>query len=83
MYITNYLTNNEMALHSIQDALMISEILLNNNYVCMISKEENLFIVNYEWNELCDRNGVVFKDRWELEEEIEKLINSDEEEKND
>jgi len=66
-----YLTNNEMVCHSFEDAQKIAEILLKNGYVVMISKEEDLYIVNYVWSErYADRNDVCFLSREEVEEEI-------------
>ena len=66
-----YVTNNEIAVHGIGDALNIVKILLDNGYVAMISKEENLFIVNYIWSSNnADRNDVCFQDRETMEEEI-------------
>lgn len=64
-----YLTKNEVAVKTYSDALSLAEILLNNNYVVMISKEEHLYIVNYEWSERSDRNDVIFinRDIFELE----------------
>lgn len=68
-----YLTDNEIACGSFEDASKIVEILIKNNYVCMLSQEENLTIINYEWEEYCDRNGMIFRNRedWEWEEEKE------------
>lgn len=61
---------NEIALHSAESAFKIAEELLSNgNYVVMISREEQLWIVNYLYSDMCDRNNVVFMDRAEYEEE--------------
>jgi len=66
-----YLTNNEMVCHSFEDAQKIAEMLLKNEYVVMISKEEDLYIINYIWSERnADRNDVCFLPREEVEEEI-------------
>jgi len=66
-----YITNNEIALHGIGDAFNIAKVLLDNGYVAMISKEENLFIVNYVWSpNNADRNDVCFQSREIVEEEI-------------
>ena len=66
-----YITDNEIALHSFEDAVAIAKILLNNGYVTMISKEEKLYIVNYEWSPSdANRNDVAFINRDELEEII-------------
>jgi len=66
-----YVTNNEIAVNNLQDAQRMAELLLANNYVVMISKEENLYIVNYLWSpNNADRNDVVFQNREILEEAI-------------
>ena len=66
-----YITKNEIALHSFEDAVAVSKVLLDNGYVTMISKEEKLYIVNYIWSaEDANRNDVAFMDRVELEEII-------------
>lgn len=64
-----YITKNEIALHSFEDAVAVSKVLLDNGYVTMISKEEQLYIVNYIWSaEDANRNDVTFMDKVELEE---------------
>ena len=66
-----YITNNEIALHSFEDAVAVAKVLLDNGYVTMISREEQLYIVNYIWSAKdADRNDVAFIDRVELEEMI-------------
>lgn len=64
-----YLTNNEIAVHNFSSARRLAEELLENGYVVMISKEENLFIVNYVWSERnANRNDVVFNSREIIED---------------
>ena len=66
-----YITKNEIALHSFEDAVTIAKTLLDNGYVAMISREEQLYIVNYVWSYRgADRNDVAFMDREELEDII-------------
>lgn len=66
-----YITNNEISLHSFEDAVAVAKVLLDNGYVTMISKEEKFYIVNYVWSaENANRNDVAFMDRVELEEII-------------
>ncbi len=65
------ITNNEIAVKSYTDALSLAEILLNNGYVVMISKEEQLWIVNYIWSHRdANRNDVVFINREDYEDMI-------------
>lgn len=65
-----YLTNNEIAVNNIEDALKLVQVLTNQDYVTMVSREENLYIVNYIYSPSCNRNDVVFQNRDEIEEEI-------------
>ena len=71
------ITNNEIACHSLESAQRMQELLLQEGYVCMMSVEENLYILNYvlgNWDSYAeraraDRNAVVFLDRDTFEEE--------------
>ncbi len=66
-----YVTDNEIAVKNYADALTLAETLLNNGYVVMLSREENLYIINYIWSQKgCNRNDVVFQDREIVEDEI-------------
>ena len=77
----NYVTSNEIAFHSYSDALTVAEVLLQNDYVVMISREENLYIVNYLWSpNHADRNDVVFSSREEVEDFIFNLPSDDNDE---
>lgn len=51
---------NEIAFKNRETALEVAKILLDEDYVVMLSSEEDLTILNYEWAEYGDRNGVVF-----------------------
>lgn len=65
-----YISENEFAVESYEDAIKISEVLLRNDYVVMISREESLYIINYEWSpHNADRNDMIFRSRedWEIE----------------
>lgn len=69
---------NEIALHSEEAAYKVASELLNHgNYVVMISREEDLWIINYHYSHLCDRNDVVFMRRDEYEEELWKIGSED------
>lgn len=66
-----YITDNEIAVKSFANAETLAELLLDEDYVVMISKEENLYIVNYLWSpNNADRNDVCFMNRDEIEEII-------------
>ena len=63
------MNTKEVAVHSYSDALSLAEILLDNDYVVMISKEEKLWIVSYIWSPTgANRNDVVFMSKDEYED---------------
>lgn len=47
----------------------VRQMLTSGHYVVMLSREENLWILNYTYSDLCDRNDVVFMSREEFETE--------------
>lgn len=51
---------NELSFFNEDEALQVAAILMRNNYCVLLSKEEDLTIINYEWSENADRNGVTF-----------------------
>jgi len=62
---------HEIAVDNFADAETLLEVLINNGYVVLLSKEEKLWIINYIWSENnADRNDVVFMSREEYEDEI-------------
>lgn len=61
---------NEIAIKDKERAFAVAEALLEEDYVVMISREEQLYIINYIWSDTCDRNDVVFMSREEYEEQI-------------
>ena len=62
---------NELTFENHENGLKVAEMLLKEDYVVMLSYEEKLLILNYEWSENgADRNDVVFMRRDEYEEEI-------------
>lgn len=38
----------------------VRQMLTEGHYVVMLSREEQLWIVNYEYSDLCNRNDMVF-----------------------
>ncbi len=46
----------------------VKAMLEDGHYVCMVSREEQLWIVNYQYSDLCNRNDVVFMNREDFEE---------------
>lgn len=67
----------EIAVNDYHDATTIAEILMNNNYVVMMSREEQLYIINAIWSAGCNRNDVVFMDRGEFEEKYMEVTPND------
>lgn len=66
--MANLIPEQEIAVGSLLHAMDLAEILLEEDYVVMISREEDLYIVNFIWSEGgADRNDVVFKSREELD----------------
>ena len=62
--------DNELAFESADAAFeIVRQMLTNGHYVVMLSREEQLWIINYEYSDLCDRNDMVFMPRDEFEEE--------------
>ena len=60
---------NERAFKNHEDGFKVAQALLNEGYVVMLSHEEQLLILNYEWSATdANRNDVVFMNRWEFEE---------------
>ena len=64
MWIEKHLEQDGIALKSYEDAVTISKILIENGNCVMLSREENLWIVNWVWTPLpADRNDVIFIER--------------------
>lgn len=53
--------DNEISCYTFEDASELAKILMDNNYVVMLSREEDLYIVDYVWSEYSDRNDVIFE----------------------
>ena len=60
---------NELVFNTLDAAFAVAKILLENgSYVVMLSREDQFWIVNYEYSELNNRNDVVFMSREEFDE---------------
>lgn len=57
----------EIALQNKETAFKIASLLVDEEYCVMVSREENLYIINYEYSENSNRNYVVFMPRDEFE----------------
>lgn len=58
---------NEIAFHNKENALKVAEILVEEDNCVLLSKEEDLYIINFEYSQYSDRNNVVFMDREEFD----------------
>lgn len=58
---------HEIAVNDKEVALKIIDLLVDQDYVVMLSREENLYIINYIYSQYSDRNDVVFIDREEFD----------------
>ena len=71
---------NEIAFHSCENCMQVARILVEENQVVLISREENLWILNFEYSHDSNRNDVVFMSQ---EEFYDKYIEIDGDEQND
>ena len=62
---------NEIAFKSCDNCMQVARILVEENQVVMISKEENLWILNFEYSHNSNRNDVVFMSQEEFYEQYE------------
>ena len=72
---------NEISFHSFEEASLVAMTMLKNQYVVMLSREEDLYILNYIWSENADRNGVEFMSTDEYDAQLEEVYASAKEEK--
>ena len=71
---------NELAFETPEAAFKaVESMLTDGHYVVMVSREEQLWIVNYEYSDLNDRNDMVFMPREDFEEKFVPIDLEDEE----
>ena len=46
----------------------VRQMLTRGHYVVMLSREEQLWVVNYQYSDTCNRNDVVFMNQEDFEE---------------
>ncbi len=61
---------NQLAFKDEKSAFEVARILLKEDYVVMLSCEEQLTIINYQWVPNADRNHIVFMSREDFEDYI-------------
>lgn len=65
---------NEIAVSDKEAAMKIANILVDEEYCVMLSREEDLYIINFEYSEFSDRNNVVFMDKPSFEQKFKEII---------
>lgn len=72
----------ELTFHDFDSCMKVAEIILEEGYVVLLSREENLYVINYVWSSenYADRNDVVFMGREEFDD---KFYEEDEEDEYD
>lgn len=61
---------NEIVFETPEAAFVaVKAMLEDGHYVVMLSREEQLWIVNYQYSDTCSRNDVVFMSREDFEED--------------
>lgn len=68
---------NELAFFNEDEALQVAAILMRNDYCVLLSKEEDLIIINYEYSQYSDRNDVVFMSAEEFDSKYYKVENEE------
>lgn len=59
---------NEIVFKNINIGMKVAEMLLNEDYVVLLSREDNFLVVNFEFAHGADRNEIIFMRRDEYEE---------------
>lgn len=65
--MVKYIPDGELTFNRYGDAVSVAKTLMDNGYVVMLSKEEDLFILNWVWSETADRNDTVFMSRCDFD----------------
>lgn len=69
---------NEIAVHDKEVALKIIDLLVDQDYVVMLSREENLYVINYLYSQYSNRNDVIFMDRADFDMKYYQMENEEE-----
>ena len=62
--------DKELSFYNHERGMAVAKALLDEHYVVLLSYEEDLLILNYEWSPNANRNNVIFMRRDEFEEEF-------------
>ena len=66
--------SKELSFQNHERGLEVAKALLDEHYVVMLSYEEHLLIINYEYSPLSNRSDVVFMSQEVYEEELDKAF---------
>lgn len=69
---------NELAFYNHKKGLEVAKALIDEHYVVLLSYEENLLIINWEYSPISDRNDVVFMSREVFEEKYVEVMEEEE-----
>ena len=67
----------EIAFKNKESAFKVAELLVDEEYCVMLSREEDLYVINYEYAQDSNRNDVVFMPRDEFEMKYVEIVNED------
>lgn len=68
MLIENFLEQEALTFSTFEEAAAVQKILLENGYCVMMSREEELWLLNWVWTDHpADRNDVIFINRAQYE----------------
>lgn len=67
--ISSKYQKNELSFYNHEDAMKVAQILLKEHYVVMLSREDDLIILNWEYSHTSDRNDIVFMSIQEFDED--------------
>ena len=67
---------NEIVFKNINIGMKVAEMLLNEDYVVLLSREDNFLVINFLYADGADRNDVVLMRRDEYEELEDKLCDA-------
>ena len=70
---------NELVFETPEAAFAAVKVMLEDgHYVCMVSREEQLWIVDYQYSDRCNRNDVVFMSWEDFDEKYCEVTGNDE-----
>lgn len=64
---------NEIAIRNKEAAMRVVSCLVEEEYCVMLSREEDLYIIDFEYSEYSDRNNVIFMSREDFEQKFEEI----------